>query len=291
LTELSPLLGNFSSLARSRLSRASVYTAATISGVLVSSSGHPKISVLILAPVATFLVFLSMYVLNDLFDYEADKINAPDRPIASQRVSRREAFAFVLLLDSSGLGLAFLFGWFSFAMLSVATFLGIFYSMRPFHFKDRFIVKTLTIGASGMAASVFGGEASGVINATLIFSAAMFLVFLFATSPINDLADSAGDKAQKRRTIPLVIGPQRTVELSIAASITPLIGALVLFPFLRMSYLSIVLLTLLAARALQLLVPLLNHGSDARVVRKNHKQMVLLHFVLQGALACGTLVL
>jgi geranylgeranylglycerol-phosphate geranylgeranyltransferase len=288
---LFPYLGNLTALVRSRLSRAAVFTTATLSGVLVSTAGHPRLDVLLLAPLATFFVSLSMYLLNDIFDFEVDKINAPTRPIPSNRVSREEALVFVAMLDVIGLGIAAQFGWAPLGILGVATLIGICYSIRPFNLKDKFIVKTLSIGAGGIAVSIFGGAVSGEITPTLIFCAAMFLVFLFATSPLNDLADYAGDKTEQRRTIPIVIGPQRTIELSIVASITPLIGAVVLFPLLRLSYLSIVLLTLLSARALQLLIPLLSHGTDAGFVRKNHKQMVVLHFVLQGALACGALIL
>jgi len=167
--------------------------------------------------------------------------------------------------------------------------LGICYSVRPMSFKDRFLAKTLTIGAGGVSSSILGGAASGHVTPGLLFTAAMFFVFLFATSPINDLADYAGDIANKRRTIPIVIGPSKTVKLAIAASITPLFSYFLFSGLLVINLLSVVLLLLFTGRCLQLLIPLARADVDPHDVRRNHKKMVPLHLLLQGALAAGFL--
>ncbi len=282
-------VGKIWRLASSRLSRASVYAFSTLAGVLVATRGGAAISVLALAPLATFLISLGIYLLNDLFDTGADRINAPTRPIASKIVSKRAAALFVLCLSVLGAAIGFYLGRVPFLISLFEIFLGVCYSVRPFNFKDKFILKTLCIGVGGVSASIFGGAAAGIINADLIFSSAMFLVFLFSTSPLNDLADYDGDKAEHRKTIPIVIGPARTLRLSMIASIAPLVSYLILFSSLSFNPLSIICLALVAARAMQLLLPLAKTNANVTSVRKSHKQMVYLHYLLQGGLMLGSL--
>jgi geranylgeranylglycerol-phosphate geranylgeranyltransferase len=271
-------------LTRSRISRASVYTFSTLAGILISTKGDTSASILILAPVSTFFIALGVYLLNDLFDLRVDRINAPNRPIASFAVSRKEAALFVLSLNVSGAAIGLALGAIPFLITMLEILVGVCYSVRPFNLKDRFVVKTLSIGAGGILANIFGGAAAGAINSDLMFSSAMFLVFLFCTSPMNDLADYVGDLAEHRRTIPIVIGPMRTLRLSMTAAIAPLVSCLILFPFLNFNPLSVVFLVLVAARASQLLVPLMRTGANPTSVRANHKKMVYLHYVIQGGL-------
>jgi len=216
-------------------------------------------------------------------------INAPDRPMASHVVKRNDAIMLIVLLNSTGVFIAYLFGWETLLISIAEIMLGVAYSFRPFVFKDRFILKTLSIGAGGILASFFGGASSRGIDAGVVYAATMFLVLLFATSPINDLADLVGDGKQKRRTIPIVIGSANTVKLSIFASITPLVSSIFMLQQLNMNLLTVLLLGLLAARSVQLLLPLMKIQYDPKVVRRQHKKMVFLHFLLQGALAIGSL--
>ena len=47
-----------------------------------------------------------------------------------------------------------------------------------------------------------------------VFSAAMLAMMVFVTSPLNDLGDIKGDKKAGRRTIPIVLGKENTIRLS-----------------------------------------------------------------------------
>lgn len=281
-------LRKYARLTRSRIKRASVFTFSTFAGVIIATRGNFSLEVLILAPLSTFLISLAVYVLNDLFDFEVDKINNPRRALTIQLVTRKEGFAFVILLNALGASIGFLLGPMTSLIALLEIMLGVFYSLGPFNFKDRFIIKTLSIGAGGVLANIFGGVASGIVNLDLIFCSAMFLIFLFSTSPLNDLADYPGDKSQNRKTIPIVIGPEKTVKLSIITSLAPPIIALILFQTLSFNLLSVILLAIIAARALQLLLPISKTGTRYSAVRRQWRKMVFLHFLLQGALIAAS---
>ena len=70
------------------------------------------------AVVATFLICGSGNVINDYFDYEIDKVNKPYRVLASNKVSRKSAFLFFLVLGFFGLLLAYFVSFYFFNSVS-----------------------------------------------------------------------------------------------------------------------------------------------------------------------------
>lgn len=55
-------------------------------------------------PLSTLLIITGMYVLNDLFDADLDRVNGKtNRPIPSGKVSKRQAVVFVVSMNVIGL--------------------------------------------------------------------------------------------------------------------------------------------------------------------------------------------
>jgi geranylgeranylglycerol-phosphate geranylgeranyltransferase len=275
----------------SRIRKASVYTFATFAGIIIATRVHFSPEIIVLAPLSTLCLSLAIYLLNDLFDVETDRINSPNRPLVSQSVTKRDILHFIIFLNVAGIGIAYYLGIATFLLSLLEILLGVAYSVRPFDFKDRFILKTASIGLGGVLANLFGGIASHVVNVDLIFCCAMFLVYVFATSPLNDLADYVGDKLQNRRTIPIVIGPQGTIRLSILTSLIPPIASLVFLRTLDFNILAFAVLSLIAAWSLRLLLPLGRSEVSYAAVRSSQRKMVYFHFLLQGAFLLGSLTL
>ena len=197
-------------------------------------------------PLSTLLIITGMYVLNDLFDADLDRINGKtNRPIPSGRVSNRQALFFVVLMNVIGLSVPiFANNITGFALASMIALIGIMYSLPKISLKDRFIIKTCAI-AIAMACSLLLGASMYLDNDLLrgitnssglmmvlqtdgqllypLFASAVLALMVFVTSPLNDLGDIKGDKEAGRKTIPIVLGKGKTVVLSM--SITILIAA------------------------------------------------------------------
>lgn len=197
-------------------------------------------------PLSTLLIITGMYVLNDLFDADLDRINGKtNRPIPSGRVSKRQALFFVVLMNLIGLYVPiFANNITGFALASTIALIGVMYSLPKISLKDRFIIKTCAI-AIAMACSLLLGASmyldnyfvNGITNSSgltmvfqtdgqhlyPIFAGAVLALMVFVTSPLNDLGDIKGDKEAGRKTIPIVVGKRNTVVLSM--SITILIAA------------------------------------------------------------------
>ncbi|MGH9987528.1 MAG: UbiA prenyltransferase family protein, partial [Nitrososphaeraceae archaeon] len=106
-------------------------------------------------PMSTLLIITGMYMLNDLFDADLDRINGKTkRPIPSGKVSKRQALVFVILMNVVGLSVPILANNVVGAILaSTIALIGVLYSLPKISLKDKFIIKTCAIGIA-MACSL-----------------------------------------------------------------------------------------------------------------------------------------
>src|SRR5687767_8590851 len=80
-----------------------------IPGILNVVGSETEIQLLIQrivpAPFITLMIAVGMYILNDLVDADLDKTSLKNRPIPSGRVSKKQAWAFILLTNGAALGI------------------------------------------------------------------------------------------------------------------------------------------------------------------------------------------
>ncbi|MDE1815856.1 MAG: UbiA prenyltransferase family protein [Thaumarchaeota archaeon] len=277
-------------LFKSRIQRSSVFTSTTLVSLLIASNFHPQIIHLIITPLITMCVSLSTYLLNDIVDIKVDKINDPTRPLVSGQVSKSDAIILVTVLSAAALGLAYMINTTVLFLAIACLLVGSLYSVPKISLKDRFVIKTIAVAIGGFLGSMIGSSAINMFDERAIVSAVSFMVLIFVTSPINDLADYTGDKSNGRRTIPIVIGQKNTVLMAITI---PFIIALTFWFFYEHWNFHVtapIALTLLAFTSFFILFPIFSKTNDYKYVRKRHKKAVLLHYGLQIALIIGVLV-
>jgi geranylgeranylglycerol-phosphate geranylgeranyltransferase len=142
------------------------------------------------AMVAALLITAAGNVINDYFDIEADRLNRPERPIPSERVSVRGALAYSIIMFIAGILLAAFTNWLTFGIAIFNSLLLIVYSWSLQHktFFGNFTVAYLT-GSTFL----FGGAAVGNIRLPLIFGLLAALA-TFSREIFKDLEDIEGDK-------------------------------------------------------------------------------------------------
>lgn len=277
-------------LLKSRIQRGMVFTSTTLVSLLIASNFQPQPIHLIIAPLVTMCVSLSIYLLNDIFDIKVDKINHPTRPLVSGQVKKSDAIILVILLSIAALALSCIMNTMTLLLTISYLVVGLLYSVPKVSLKDRFVIKTVTIAIGGFLTSMIGSSTIGVFDEKTIIPAIMFMMLIFVTSPINDLADYTGDKNNGRRTIPIVIGQRNTVWLAV---IIPFVIAILFWCFYERWDFNIatpIALTSLAVISLFILKPLFLKMSDCKYVRKRHKKAVFLHYGLQFALIIGIII-
>lgn len=312
-----------------------LFAMATLSGIfcvptatdqVVNDIFKSKDAILVLAmgllPISTLLIITGMYVLNDILDVDLDRMNGKtNRPIPSGRVSKRQALLFVIGMNLLGLSIAMcISNMMGLLATTIIVLIGILYSIPKISLKDRFIIKTFAISVVMMCSLLVGasvyssngylkiGIDSPVDESTYsvivpflifpMFSGIMLFLMVFVTSPLNDLADIKGDKDVGRKTIPLVIGKEKTVKLSILISLSIAISTWLLYVFLtsfsgnNVPYtLALVLPSAVSATifiAVLHLVSVLKHLEDRDFIRRSiTKRSMPLHLLLQASLAIG----
>jgi 4-hydroxybenzoate polyprenyltransferase len=249
-------------------------------------------------PLISLLVATGMYILNDLVDADLDRANGKKRPIPSGRVSKKQAWFFVI--STNGLAAAL-----SVVTLNPATMLillpmlaiGAMYSAPRIALMNRFVVKTLAISTFYALCALLGMTSSYGVELVLgnpvvpIYAMAVLGIMIFVSSTLNDLGDIAGDKAAGRRTLPIAMGALPTIKLLQVLALAAVGLSLVLY-----STIGIILVLFVGLFAAIVISRLQKIGKgiermDTEAIRTQHKKIFPLHMLLQLLLAAGVLTL
>ena len=179
----------------------------------------------ILPILAVFLISASGNIINDFFDFEIDKINKPERPLPSGRVSKKRASLFYFVLSLAGLTISF--------FVSLNFFiLALFNSILIFLYSKKF--KKTVFGNpidSWLACSVFLapvlilGDFSELLTSKATILSIIAFFGNYGREILKDVEDIKGDRIEKARTLPIVIGKNRA---TILGKIMIFIGAIFL---------------------------------------------------------------
>jgi geranylgeranylglycerol-phosphate geranylgeranyltransferase len=291
-----------------------------------SLDGMILISKTVLLPISTLLIITGMYVLNDLIDADLDRVNGKTkRPIPSGNVSKRHALIFVISINLIGISIPILMSnILGILFTSIIALIGVLYSMPKISLKDKFIIKTFAIAIVMMCSLLLGSSIyldeyfkisiNGLIYEVYpsmsvslllypIFCGIMLALMVFVTSPLNDLGDIYGDKNAGRRTIPIMIGNENTVRLSILIALGMAISSWTLY-FAAVSLIEydeinvyypsttrLVLPSMISLTSLFTIFHLINvlkHLDDRKFVRDSvTKKSMPLHILLQISLVIG----
>jgi 4-hydroxybenzoate polyprenyltransferase len=242
-----------------------------------------------------------MYVFNDLVDADIDRSNGKKRPIPAGQVSKKDAWAFIIITNTMGILLASMT--FNLATMIIAfmiVLIGLMYSAPRVKLKDRFLLKTLSIAIAMMLCAMLGSSAYwDTKNAyhitkmnSLITPAHAFLMLgtmIFVTSPVSDAADITGDALAGRRTIPIVIGRENTLKMSILLALNMSIVSCLLYSLHTIGLITAISVSIVAAMTMTCMVRNLKQLHDREFVLDPRKQTMPLHMMLQAGLVIGTL--
>jgi 4-hydroxybenzoate polyprenyltransferase len=193
----------------------SVFTAATLVGLLYFSFLLQGTSISYLLLAATFFLGVSVYTLNKVTDFEEDSINLPDRFRFAKKYRN-----YLLFISIESINIAIVFAFFAnpyaILLILVPFYAGAFYSVgvRKLRAKHALFVKNLLIAG----AITFGAVLLPlVIHVSSLFIIGLVACFIFLKIFINtvllDVRDMEGDQKAGGRTIPLYLGRQKTRNL------------------------------------------------------------------------------
>ncbi|MGO9480428.1 MAG: geranylgeranylglycerol-phosphate geranylgeranyltransferase, partial [Candidatus Kryptoniota bacterium] len=171
------------------------------------------------AAIAAALITAGGNAINDLFDMDIDRINRPNRPLASGKLTVGNALAFYFVVTSAGLIVSAAINAYALSIAAVASVSVLLYSYR---LKRSVFFGNFTVALMTGLAFIYGG--ASVNDFKDVYPAA---VFAFLTNLIReiikDAEDVKGDGEIGVRTIATKYGTNTSAYLSIFLTVILLI--------------------------------------------------------------------
>jgi geranylgeranylglycerol-phosphate geranylgeranyltransferase len=199
-------------------------------GYLIASD--PEISFLILIAVSFSgaLTAASGYIVNDIFDVESDKMNHPERPLASGTITYNSAKIIWFISTLLSFIISSMVSMYAFLAVLAVHVLLIFYSFR---LKSIPVFGNIVIALLTSAAFLYGGYAAEYPERTFIPAIFAFLIN-FIRELVKDIQDVKGDLHTGTITFPGKYGIKKTKKIIIVFIILLLLFTV--YPFLTGYY-------------------------------------------------------
>lgn len=183
-----------------------------VMGQLLALGEFASLSVSVFGFTSVFLISASILVMNDYFDVETDRINAPYRPIPSNLVTPNEALFFSLLLLFAGLLLSYLINVTVLLISIVLAVIGFLYNR---YLKKSGLLGNLMVSFSVGMTFIYGGASVGLLFHKMVF----FFVLITALIDLGeeiaaDAMDMKGDELINSNSLAIKYGQQAALKIS-----------------------------------------------------------------------------
>ncbi len=198
-----------------------------ILGQILAAGSIPPIAQLGLGFLSIVFISATALILNDYFDCEIDRINAPERPLPSGLVTKQEALALSIVVALFGLLCAALISLTALAVAIVVWIVGVAYNWR---FKRTGLPGNLMVAFSVGMTFVFGGVVVGHPTDRVVWWFGLLaMLFDLGEEIAADAMDVDGDRIIDSRSLAIVIGPRRALKVSAGIFLTVVLISLAPF--------------------------------------------------------------
>ena len=200
-------------------------TALSVGVGLWTANAPPTWAPGLIAALSAALINGAGNAFNDLIDIDIDRINRPDRPLPSGRISPCVAGVQTLALTLAGCLLGF---WLSPWHGSIALGVALLLALYSIFLKNSLLWGNILVAFVGALAFPYGALAAGDLGRSWI-PALFALLFHTGREIVKDIEDVAGDRLRGDHTLPLRWGRNRAGW--IAAAVYLLLLAIAWIPF------------------------------------------------------------
>jgi geranylgeranylglycerol-phosphate geranylgeranyltransferase len=183
-----------------------------VMGQLLALGEFASIAVSVFGFASVFLISASILVMNDYFDVETDRINAPHRPIPSNLVTTNEALFFSLLLLFTGLLFSYLINVTVLIISIVLAVMGFLYNR---FFKKSGLPGNLMVSFSVGMTFIYGGASVGLpFHKMVLFFGLIAALIDLGEEIAADAMDMKGDELINSNSLAIKYGQQTALKIS-----------------------------------------------------------------------------
>ena len=198
-----------------------------ILGELLALGKVPSIWEMVLGFISAFLISATSLILNDYFDLESDRINAPERPLPSGVVTKHEVVFLSCVVTALGFLAGALLSFWALLVVILTWAVGFLYNWR---FKKTGLPGNLMVSFSVGMTFIFGGIAVGKpFEVTVWFFGMLALLINLGEEIAADAMDVDGDRKAGSRSLPVLMGRENAIRIS--ATLFFLVVVISILPF------------------------------------------------------------
>ena len=212
-------------------------------GTVLALRQFPDIPLLVLGFSSVFFISAAALILNDYFDGESDKLNAPDRPIPSGLVTKQDVLILSIVVTLLGILVSALISLPALVTVVLVWLVGFLYNWR---LKKAGILGNLMVSLSVGMTFIYGGIVVGKPFEPVVWFFALLVALINLGEEIAaDAMDVAGDRHARSRSLAVLLGPEQALKISgaiflmvVAISFLPVLlgwlGSIYLLPIFLM---------------------------------------------------------
>ena len=194
--------------------KASIITGMTvILGMVAVITRIPLLDRILFGFGVGFILSSSTNTINDILDLELDRIEKPNRPLPRKDITKNEAWGIFIIESFVAYICGLMLGLPAFILTVLVSIISILYS---FGLKNVLVFKN-TLTAFGVASAFL----VGALGTQQELPTSVFLFFLLIFISVvafeihKDIADIEGDSQLGKRTVPTVVGLQKSAYIAV----------------------------------------------------------------------------
>ncbi|MGM0420993.1 MAG: UbiA family prenyltransferase [Bacillota bacterium] len=183
-----------------------------IIGEIITLGHFPPLSELLLGFSWGFFLSAPAIILNDLFDVDVDRVNAPHRPLPSGLISTSTVIVFTGVTTLIGLLTSFFIGSSAVLLYIIFWVIGFLYNWK---LKEQGFFGNLLVSSSVAVTIILGGIVAGdPWNKGVAIFSLMFFLFNLGEEVAADAMDMEGDKKRNIKSVAILIGRKNALYIS-----------------------------------------------------------------------------
>src|SRR3989454_8248793 len=163
----------------------------------------PSLVDAVLGFLTAFLLLAGTMVFNDIQDVQVDRVNSPDRPIPSGKVTIRQAYALSIVFSGLALISSLVLGILTFLTALAALALMAYYNTRG---KKTGLLGNAVVSFNVALPLFFGGFSVNILRPLILMFFLLAFLANMAREIAKGIADIVGDSAKGVRTVAVVMG-------------------------------------------------------------------------------------
>jgi geranylgeranylglycerol-phosphate geranylgeranyltransferase len=217
-----------------------------VAGQLLALGSLPSLAQAAMGFLTGFFISGTLMITNDYFDLEVDRVNHPERPLPSGRVTVPELAVLTIMFTIAGLATAAALGLPAFLIAAIIWINGV---LSNWKLKESGLPGNMMVALPVAMTFIAGGVSVGQASSGLVWVfGALAFVFDLAEEIANGAMDIEGDRLRGSRSLAIVRG--KKFALSVSGILYAVFIALTFVPYvlgwLGLAYLVLVVVTDLA---------------------------------------------